>query len=540
MSVVVSSLRLQPWTVTAVLAATVLVLLGERLHVFQRQNLELEQHLHSSADGQCSEHGGSAPDGAADAAWRRVADGQQFGPNERSFYTHWIEKDLARWKDTGITLQMVNHAHAMARLCNPGAIRLQIVNGTLWVTHAGPPATGYYPASGGPGALSSAGRVPYFLLSLMESLALFPGQIPDVDLVYQPVPGHPALICQHGDFPCIRVEGTTHAGKKPTPPWAATAGGLTARQLQAMSAPPILGYNGHRGFVDIPWPDYNFWGHEQGGLVDEQGRWLYGWDAQLDRYLAAMANLSLPQRWPELVWRGRATTNPRDAVRVRFKACPAYLQERNQSADIINVGGDHGLPGVRRLDFCRWRYISYMESMAWSTSFKHKLSCGSVVMLPVMEYFEFYSRALQPGMHYIELSHKPGEMCEDIARNVVSMNAWLDALQERQAARERYSNAFDSDLTPVEVARNAQQFMHEHVRMRDARLYVRDLLIAYAAMQRFKPSAVQYTGAKLLQECQIPIKAEAFYIAARYPWLPEWKQGLGAAPKASPAQSDKP
>lgn len=132
---------------------------------------------------------------------------------------------------------------------------------------------------------------------------------------------------------------------------------------------------------------------------------------------------------------------------------------------------------------------------------------------------------------------------------------------------------------------SASQFMHEHVRMRDARLYVRDLLIAYAAMQRFKPSvlpgasavppplpprglllepfwtecatvpaagglaghlhapasvaastcpmisghwlrcppvcafcwvqAVQYTGAKLLQECQIPIKAEAFYIAAR-------------------------
>lgn len=29
-------------------------------------------------------------------------------------------------------------------------------------------------------------------------------------------------------------------------------------------------------------------------------------------------------------------------------------------------------------------FISYMESMAWSTSFKHKLACGSVVMLPVM------------------------------------------------------------------------------------------------------------------------------------------------------------
>lgn len=101
-------------------------------------------------------------------------------------------------------------------------------------------------------------------------------------------------------------------------------------------------------------------------------------------------------------------------------------------------------------------------------------------------------------------------------------------------ARERYQNTFDSDLTPVEVARNAQQFMRDHVRTRDARLYIRDLLVAYAAMQRFKPKvqpgAVQYTGAKLLQECQHPYKADAFYIAARYPWLPEWEQGLGASP----------
>lgn len=139
--------------------------------------------------------------------------------------------------------------------------------------------------------------------------------------------------------------------------------------------------------------------------------------------------------------------------------------------------------------------------------------------------------------------------------------------------------------------------MRDHVRMRDVRLYIRDLLIAYAAMQRFKPrvqpgasaasmlplplqlarfrpelcdvrpavgglnsrgpawmglppipvelhcirsmqggahslavalpacqparlrlcqvQAVQYTGAKLLQECQHPHKADAFHIAAR-------------------------
>lgn len=45
---------------------------------------------------------------------------------------------------------------------------------------------------------------------------------------------------------------------------------VTFHTSQAMAAPPILGYNGHRDFVDIPWPDYNFWGHEVARLVDEQ------------------------------------------------------------------------------------------------------------------------------------------------------------------------------------------------------------------------------------------------------------------------------
>lgn len=52
-----------------------------------------------------------------------------------------------------------------------------------------------------------------------------------------------------------------------------------------------------------------------------QGRWLYGWDAQLARYLNATASLGLAQRWPELLWRGRASTHPRDAVRWEAPAC---------------------------------------------------------------------------------------------------------------------------------------------------------------------------------------------------------------------------
>lgn len=53
---------------------------------------------------------------------------------------------------------MVDHAYGLARLCNKGGMRLQIVNGTLWVAHAGPPHTGYYPASDAPGTAAVAAQ----------------------------------------------------------------------------------------------------------------------------------------------------------------------------------------------------------------------------------------------------------------------------------------------------------------------------------------------------------------------------------------------
>lgn len=34
-------------------------------------------------------------------------------------------------------------------------------------------------------------------------------------------------------------------------------------------APPIFGYNSHPKFVDIPFPDYSYWGHEYRRLLGE-------------------------------------------------------------------------------------------------------------------------------------------------------------------------------------------------------------------------------------------------------------------------------
>jgi Glycosyl transferase family 90 len=68
----------------------------------------------------------------------------------------------------------------------------------------------------------------------------------------------------------------------------------------------------------------------------------------------------------------------------------------------------------------------YLESGAWATNFKQKLACGSVLLAVAPTHFEFFSRALVPGLHYVavpapaagasELAYP--RMCADIARQV--------------------------------------------------------------------------------------------------------------------------
>ena len=145
---------------------------------------------------------------------------------QRSHYWSWIQRDLAVWRKHGITKHHVDHAHALAQACG-GSVRVQVVNGSLWVTSGDPGPGGYYPASLGPGKrwqggclawahahppprppgppaprpaptcarvllarpppcagwASAKGRVPMALLALMEAVQLWGAAIPDVDVV---------------------------------------------------------------------------------------------------------------------------------------------------------------------------------------------------------------------------------------------------------------------------------------------------------------------------------------------------------------------
>lgn len=69
----------------------------------------------------------------------------------------------------------------------------------------------------------------------MELLHELPGQVPDVDLVFQTT-----------DTPLVP--------KGPDP----------------AKAPPVFTYNSRASHADIPWPDFSYWGHEIGILNDDK------------------------------------------------------------------------------------------------------------------------------------------------------------------------------------------------------------------------------------------------------------------------------
>lgn len=65
--------------------------------------------------------------------------------------------------------------------------------------------------------------------------------------------------------------------------------------------------------------------------------------------------------------------------------------------------------------------------------------------------------------------------------------------------------------------------MSDHVRMEDVRLYIRDVLKEYAALQTYKaqPSwdSVCYTGELLLEQFGFPYEYDKKVVTAAYPWL---------------------
>ncbi|CAL5226901.1 g9774 [Coccomyxa viridis] len=427
---------------------------------------------------------------------------------EESFYMPWIKQDFAVWEEEGIKQSLVAEMAMRYRECFGEVFRFQIINGTLWVDHISERHGGWYPSQDGEGNLAAKGKIPYAILTLMDTLRNHPGQVADLD-----------AIIQTSDFPCmLRLQPGTGA-----------------------LAPPIFGYNSHPKFVDIPFPDYSYWGHEYRRLLGWDGQPAHGWEKQFSFLTEKYQDLDLNDRKPQVIWRGRTEDREypkRDELRRHFSRCADELrgQGLEEEADVFSLGKSV----VQLHDLCDYRYLMYIEADAWATNLKQKLACGSVLMSAKMEYYEFFTRALQPNVHFVEVSTT--DMCHDTASKVIAMNKAF--AQEQKAlsgmdtsSRHLLGQRQDVTAAPWNVAQAGHQFLAEHLRMRDVRMYVRDALSQYASLQIFTPqsswNAECYTGEMLLEQFGFPYAADKDTVARAYPWLADYgkKECKGKLPR---------
>lgn len=341
---------------------------------------------------------------------------------------------MAHWDASGITAEMVSAAENSYDECDGDMFRFQIIGGKLYVYHITQRGGGWYPAILGPGNLSARGRVPYSLLILLQVLRLFPGQIPDVDAVMHV-----------GDFTCTNATAARLAGRVPLPMFGASTSDASA---------------------DVPFPDFSYFGHEHRYLMDPSGDVVMGWDLQREILEAKYAHVPLAHRIPRAMWRGRTVDKlypMRDELRRRIAACPATLRAKIQGtegAEIVGLGADaatsasangssraplfpsdaalfdlRGRPQVLQ-DFGDFRYLLHIEPQAWASNVRQKLASGSVVVQPGLDYYEWYTRALRPGVDYVVLDPNDPtvDVCDALAAIFRDMNALVD--REAKLGRE--------------------------------------------------------------------------------------------------------
>lgn len=123
-------------------------------------------------------------------------------------YFRWIHEDLWPWRETGITREMVESAHRTANF------RLVVLDGKAYVERY---------------RKSFQSRDTFTLWGILQLLRRYPGQVPDLDLMFDCV-----------DWPVVKKEA--YVGPNATAP------------------PPLFRYCGDDTTLDIVFPDWSFWG----------------------------------------------------------------------------------------------------------------------------------------------------------------------------------------------------------------------------------------------------------------------------------------
>ncbi|XP_074263301.1 uncharacterized protein LOC141586078 [Silene latifolia] len=261
-------------------------------------------------------------------------------------YFKWIHEDLSTWKEQGITKELVDSLQHEAHF------RLTIVNGTAYVKQ-------YQKAF--------QTRDVYTLWGILQLLKLYPGRLPDLDLMFQ---------CH--DQASIKRDKYKNGG-----------------------APPQFHYCADDSTLDIVFPDWSFWGWQELSIKP--------WVPLVKDLEDGNKIKEFNAREHFAFWKGNLHTG----ARKRLAQCNSIEE---WGAQLIQQNwGKETREGFKNSDLskqCVHRFKIYMEGYAWSVSEKYILACDSMTLLVNPIFYDFFTRSLIPMKHYWPVN--PNNMCKSI------------------------------------------------------------------------------------------------------------------------------
>ena len=128
-------------------------------------------------------------------------------------------------------------------------------------------------------------------------------------------------------------------------------------------------------------------------------------------------------------------------------------------------------------EHCHFKYLFNFRGVAASFRFKHLFLCGSLVLHVGSDWDEFFYSALKPWIHYIPV--KSGATQDEI-------QDLMEFLKEHDDISEK-------------IAITGQNFVRNHLRMKDVENYWIELLTKYAAKLTFQPNVDKSFQMRLVQ-----------------------------------------
>ncbi|KAI5066852.1 hypothetical protein GOP47_0017380 [Adiantum capillus-veneris] len=281
---------------------------------------------------------------------------QPFDRNrECPFYFHYIHEDLSPWtqaqtsnnQSVSVSKEMLNKASPLANF------RVVIKKGRLYVDAFVP---------------CFQTRAIFTIWGLLQLLRLYPGLVPDIDLLFG---------C--GDTPRV-----------------------FRRNYQNSPPPPVFRYCTTPTDFDIPFPDWSFWGWPEVNLKP--------WDGELFGILKGENELLWEERHPTAFWKGNTDTG--SALRKGLQKCNgpqngATIVHQDWYAEM-----NAHFRNSKLAEQCRHRYKIYAEGWGWSVSLKYIMACDSPAFIIDPVFHDFFSRGLMPMKHFWPV--RSDKLCDSI------------------------------------------------------------------------------------------------------------------------------